>query len=201
MRCMSTMRQVVRMIPVLFVGQLVGCAASGPSASTFSMRHFADTKASEALLASEAVLQDHGYDLDRRDLTSGILVTVPMEADTRERYGNQARRLGTEGRRRRVVTMHASELPEGVNVYCRVTIQEQSTQVYRFLAESNRGEGSETTTAIDRDAATTARQNTVWHNVDRDRPAERAILDSIVIGGSAAEPPEVNSPPETSTNE
>jgi hypothetical protein len=35
-------------------------------------------------------------------------------------------------------------------------------------------------TAIDRDAATTAEQNTVWRTLRRDTAAERQILDAIL---------------------
>lgn len=197
---MSTARQIVALFTMILAAQLAGCAASGPSASTFSLRHLPDTTVGGAFNASESALVSQGYSLDRRDPASGILVTQPVESESRERYGNQARRLGTEGRRRRIVTMHTSEVQGGVNVFCRVMIQEQSTQVYQFLAETNRTSGSEETTAIDRDGATTARQNTVWRNVDRDRPAERAILEAIGTS-SAPEPTEPGAPPEASAAE
>lgn len=136
-----------------------------------------------------------GYTLERRDPAAGVLITRPIESDYRERYGNQSRRLGTEGRLRRYATIHTSESGDGVNVFCRVTIQEQSTQVYRFLAESGREGDSETSTAIDRDAGTTARQNSVWRNVDRDRAAERAILEAIAEHRQASESPGNEEPP------
>jgi len=156
-----------------------GCAASGPSAANFSQRHLPDRKVPGVFTDAEAVLVNQGYSLERRDPASGVLVTYPVETTYRERYGYQAQRLGTEGKLRRFATMHASETSGGVNLFCRVTVQEQSTQVYRFLAESNRAGGSEESTAIDRDAGTTARQNSVWRNVDRDRAAERALLDAV----------------------
>lgn len=189
----------MRFLLSLIALPLVGCAVAGPSASTFSLRAFPDMSVNEAFAAGEAALIHQGYDLDRRDPSTGTLVTRPLESGYRERYGNQARRLGTEGRQRRVAKVQVAETPRGAKVYCRVTVEEQSTQVYRFLAESYRTGVSEESTAIDRDAATTARQNTVWRTVDRDRPAERAILDAIAPparepGSNEGEPPAATQP-------
>ena len=191
-------RLLVSSVTILCV-YLGGCAASGPSTANFSVRHLPDADVSQAFGDAEAVLLGQGYALERRDPASGMLVTHPIETAYRERYGNQARRLGTEGRLRRFAAMHTSEAPGGVNVFCRVTIQEQSTQVYRFLAESNRAGSSEESTAIDRDAGTTARQNSVWRNVDRDRTAERALLEAVgTLASAKASPRDEESSPAAS---
>jgi hypothetical protein len=65
-------------------------------------------------------------------------------------------------------------------VHCKVVVEEQASESYRLLAFERGGDdvpGHQS--AIDRDAATTAEQNTVWRVVRRDKTAEREILDRI----------------------
>ncbi len=62
---------------------------------------------------------------------------------------------------------------------CRVLIQEQTTQAHRLFERDHRGYDTPTDTPIEREAATTVRQNTVWRTNRRDRRSERAILEAV----------------------
>jgi hypothetical protein len=67
-----------------------------------------------------------------------------------------------------------------VNVYCKVVVQEQTTETHRMFAQDSTLSDVPHDTAIDRDAATTTQQNTVWRTVQRDKAAERRILEAVL---------------------
>ena len=127
--------------------------------------------------AAEQAMIELGYQIDRRDTVIGVLTSHPVEltgADA-ERGG---RRLGTENNQRSVAEVRVSRAGDSVNVFCKVVIEEQTTQTYRFFQQQY-GDDHADETAIDRDAGTTAKQNSVWSTVRRDRAAERAILAAV----------------------
>ncbi len=79
-----------------------------------------------------------------------------------------------------MVEVRVADSGGAARVFCRVLIQEQTTQGHRMFASDR--SGSDTPgdyTAINRDAATTTEQNTVWRTLRRDKSAERQILDMI----------------------
>ena len=81
---------------------------------------------------------------------------------------------------RRIVEVRVADSGGAGKVFCRVLIQEQTTQAYRMFASDRSGSDAPGEyTPINRDAATTAEQNTVWRTVRRDKSAERQILDAI----------------------
>jgi hypothetical protein len=82
---------------------------------------------------------------------------------------------------RRIALIHVvPEAEGGTGVYCQVTIQQQTTEAYRMFQQDRELSDAPGQTAIERDAATTTEQNTVWRNVRRDKAAERRILEAVV---------------------
>lgn len=181
-RIMSIMRRVrfARLMVALVILGTWGCASTGPSAVSHSLRRVAVDDRQALFDAAEAALLDLGHAIDQRDATEGLLRTVPVETAD----GGQRRRGGprlSSGRLVRQVTeVRVQRGAIEASLFCRVMIQEQTTGAYRMHAQAMRGSDVPNETAIDRDAATTAEQNTVWQTVRRDRAAESAVLAAIL---------------------
>ena len=129
---------------------------------------------------AEAALIGLGYRIERRDAVEGILTTQPVEAQAGLDH-TRPTSLSSRGKTRRMVEVRVADSGGATKVFCRVLIQEQTTQAHRMFAADR--SGSDTPgdfTAINRDAATTTEQNTVWRTLRRDRSAERQILDAIM---------------------
>ena len=153
-----------------------GCTTFRATPADYSAR--VASGSSQSLLAtSESELVRHGYRVERRDDRDGIIQGVSDEFP--------ASGIGIGIRSRSRVRRHAEvriqETQGQIEVFCRVFIQEQATQAHRLAAPDSRStDRPGDTTAIDRDAATTSQQNSVWRNVRRDKPAERELLAVIV---------------------
>lgn len=162
-----------------------GCATPGSGAGSFAVRELGASR-SAVLLAAEDALVDLGYQIARRDTAAGVVTTHPI-------YGTTERsRVGLARRRRHMAEVHVDDSGDHAKTYCRVVVQELATEVYRMQAAERRSSDLPSNTAIDRDAATTRKQNTVWKPIRRDRALERQILSSIAerIGVKApGEPP------------
>jgi len=157
---------------------VVGCASAGPSPLSFSLRHIESSKESPAFLAAQAALADEGYSIDRADRIAGVIITQPVEEPAR--VDGTRVRLSSRDRFRRLAEVRISGHGEDVRVYCRVAIQEQVTAAHRMFAYDRSGTDDPGITPIERDAATTEEQNTVWQTLRRDKVAERRILETIL---------------------
>ena len=133
------------------------------------------------------MLIDAGYRIDRADSAAGVIVTKPIfaldaeslrRAMARDRHPDAQRR--TRGRFRAIVDIHIAKAPETVNVFCKVAIQQQTTEAYRMFSREHRPSDLPTDTAIERDAATTTKQNVVWQTITRDKPTERKLLQAVI---------------------
>jgi len=89
-------------------------------------------------------------------------------------------RLSLRGEMRRVAQVRVGTSEGGVKVFCRVAVQRQTTEAYRMFDRDRRVSDVPGDTPIERDAATTPEQNTVWETVRRDMTAERLILQNIL---------------------
>jgi hypothetical protein len=143
------------------------------------MRQLAGGDRAVVFQAAEDALVEAGFQIDRRDEAAGLLTTFPIAATSADIAGHRSRRLGTPAALRRVADVRLEEAAGGVTAYCRVLVQEQTTEAYRLREYDLRGSDTPGYTAIDREAATTKAQNTVWRTIRRDKGAERAILAGI----------------------
>jgi hypothetical protein len=123
---------------------------------------------------AEAAVVAAGFQIDKRDAVAGALTSLPNEGPSTD----STRRA--RARTRRVAEVRLVESGDGVKVYCKVMVQELASGAYGLYAQDRATTDSPGEyTAINRDAATTQQQNTVWRTVRRDKMVERAILDRI----------------------
>ncbi len=176
-----------RQLPGALLLFLCSCAAPSPTPMDYTVRHVQERERSAALDAAEAALIDLGYQIERRDPAEGVITTQPVEAQA-GLDSTRPVRLSSRGKTRRTVEIRIQNDGDATKVYCKVLIQEQTTQAHRMFSSDR--SGSDTPgdyTPINRDAATTTEQNTVWRTVRRDKFAERNILNAITehTGGEA----------------
>jgi hypothetical protein len=84
---------------------------------------------------------------------------------------------------RRVATFAATPRGTGAVARLRVEVQRQDTERERVTPANGRESrlsDAPAHTPVERDAATTGRQNTVWTFVRRDTALERALLDELL---------------------
>lgn len=156
-----------------------GCRTPGPSAAEFSSVQLGPTGNEAALRAVELALQERGFDVELVDPRGLLVRTTPQsDAVAKEMAGTDLRASAT-GEARRFVECRIIEAREGLRVYCRSPIQKQVAQAYRMTAESYRSDDTPDITPIERDAATTREQNTVWRTVRRDLRLEREVLEAV----------------------
>jgi len=133
----------------------------------------------EVFDAAELALIDAGFQIERRDAVEGVLTSQPIFGSRDPGAGSRGPRLSSRGDVRRLAEVRVQTVAADVDVSCRVLVQEQSTQVYRIVDQHGGSDDRPNTTPIDRDAATTTQQNTVWRTLRRDKVAERQILADI----------------------
>jgi len=165
----------IGIVSSVLLSTFAGCVSSGPSVLDFSVRRITDGDRMRVLVDSESILSGMGFAPIKRDRDAGVLVYT----DSGVPGGVRSRRLSSQMRRRRVVELRVQGWDDGFKVFCRVSIQRQTTQAYSALAFGGAGDDRPGQTAIDRDAATTTEQNTVWQTIKRDKSAERTILAAI----------------------
>ena len=161
------------MLIILLAG--VGCASRDAGPVNYAVRGAPSADRGASLDAAEAVLISLGFSIAKRDTAGGLIVTEPIAI---ERTGERS--LRADNPLRKIAEVRVAGSSDGLKVHCKVVIQEQSTESFRLLAFERGGDdlpGHQT--AIDRDAATTAEQNTVWRMVRRDKTSEREILDRL----------------------
>lgn len=159
--------------------ELGGCATQAPTAANFAVRHFPSGDRAGLLAAAAAAMEETGYETSPGDPDSGRLVSIPRFNVAGDQPTGRAARISSKSLTRRIVEIRVEESGERVSVFCRVLVQEQTTRAHRMLAFDQRGSDSPSTTPIEREAATTERQNTVWQTIRRARSAERRILTLI----------------------
>ncbi|MCH8146799.1 MAG: hypothetical protein IH987_02260 [Planctomycetes bacterium] len=164
----------------LTIAALGGCATQAPTAANFSVRHFENGDRDVFLAAAAAAFEQSGYETSPHDPDTGRLVSAPRFDVAGDQPSGRASTLSSKSLMRRIAEIRVEQPGDRVSVFCRVLVQEQTTRVHRMLAFDQSGSDSPATTPIERDAATTDRQNTVWATIRRDRWTERRIL--AVIG-------------------
>ncbi len=166
---------------------MAGCASPGPSTTGRAVAQMAGSDRVAVSNAAELALTGLGYRIDRRNVSAGILAAHAASGEGQEQYVRRPLRLSSGNITRRVAEVRVEGVGETVSVYCQVLVQEQTTQAHRLLGHEQRGYDTPTDTAIDRDAATTTQQNTVWRTISRDRDGERRILAAITDSTNSSE--------------
>lgn len=151
----------------------------------YTVRHVQQRERGAVLDAAEAALIDLGYKIERSDPSEGVITTQPVEAQAGLDSTRPAS-ISSRGKTRRIVEVRVQNEGGVTKVYCKVLLQEQATQAHRMFAADRAGSDTPGDyTAINRDAATTNEQNTVWRTIRRDKTVERQIIEQLdrIIGG------------------
>ena len=169
----------------------VACESPEPTLQNYGVRQIRPSEPSMVLDVAEAALVERGYTIARRDPVEGVITTESIENDPRDRGSRSGVGLSSAAKTRRFVEVRVARSDGAAKLYCKVLVQEQATRAYGMYSSDRAGSdlpGSET--AIDRDAATTVEQNTIWRTLRRDTASERQILDAIFerTGGETARP-------------
>ncbi len=157
-----------------------GCASTGLSPLNFSVRHIQDGNRAAVFDAARSALADLGYGIDRADPAAGVIEAQPTRTTSATEPAPTGMRLSSRTRLRQVAYLHVTRGTEIVNVYCKVVVQEQTTEAHRMFRQDHRVSDTPGHTPIDREAATTTEQNTVWQTIRRDKAAERRILEAVL---------------------
>ena len=166
-----------RLLLPLCVGALTltACESPGPTPLEYAVRSVAKRERAAMLDTAEAALVAAGLKIDKRDAVAGVVTSLPDESSS------TGRGLRTRARTRRVAEVRFADGGDSVKVYCKVMVQELATGAYGLYAQDRATTDSPGEyTAINRDAATTEQQNTLWRTIRRDKMVERAILDQIL---------------------
>ncbi len=161
----------------LWVG---GCASTGLSPLNFGIRHIQDGNRTAVFDAARAALTDLSYRIDRADPVAGLIEAQPIRTAAGAAPARMEMRLSSHTRLRTIAYVHITQGTERVSVYCKVVVQELATEAHRMFRHDHRASDIPGDTAIDREAATTTEQNTVWQTIRRDKAAERRILKTIL---------------------
>ena len=179
MFCTMHVRQSV--FTCLFLSLLIGgCVSARMSPLNYGVRHLQGDDSAAAFAAAHTALIDLGYKIDRSDPTTGVIKTEPILTTPSAARTSVGTRLRPSSRLRRLATVRVGQGAGVVNVYARVALQEQTTEAHRMFQRDHAISDIPGDTPIDREAATTSEQNTVWRTIGRDRAAERRILEAIL---------------------
>lgn len=138
--------------------------------------------------SAQRALVDLGFRLDRVDLELGLITTRPSELRSGTLVPRDRSRLSSPGRLRRIAEVRIVPVSDGIDVFCSVAIQRLETEAHRMFRHETAASDVPHETAIDRGAGSTNEQNTVWHTIRRDKPAERKILNAIAGSPALSEP-------------
>lgn len=163
---------------------LVGCNAEGDGAR-FQSRMIPDADPDSVARAAEVVLRREFGRL-ASESTRRRLLTEPHVYSTTSDSGAARDLYRGPSTLRSIATLLVTSRDSGSLTQVRVDVEREDTaRSEAFQPESYRLSDAPSRTALERDAATSTRQNTVWTFVKRDRKLERAILDEIAdrLGG------------------
>lgn len=157
-----------------------------PSASAYSLRQVQGDPA-VAFRAGQAAMLAEGFELARRDVSSRLLRSAPLLVDPSSEPRASRARLGSPQAIRRIAEVRIDEADHRLKVFCRVVVQERSTELHRIQAVDLRSSDSPAATPIEREGVTGREHANVWRHLRRDKAAERRMLQAIVnaVGNDA----------------
>lgn len=162
--------------PTLF--WLTGCT-QGLESRRFQSRVIHDASADEVFHAAQVILR---REFGRLNIAPDArrVVSEPVESRTSSESGSARDLYGGRSTIRRIAHLAVSPRADGAIVRLRIDIERQDTaQTEAFQPDRHRLTDAPSQTPIERDAATSTRQNTVWTFVRRDRRFERALLAEL----------------------
>ena len=185
------MRQAgLLMLGMVCVAALAGCT-QGTDAKAFHIRTIATSDGEDVFQAAQVVLRREFGPLEV-DSQLHRLQSRPSEYRTTSTSGTARDLYRGESVMRRIAYLSVSPRHDETIVRIRIEIERQDTERREvFQPESSRLSDAPGRTPIERDAATTTAQNTVWTFVRRDYQLERALVSELQeqFAPPAVEPP------------
>lgn len=183
-------RLLLMFAAVTTLASTIGCQSPDAAMSGYNARHLASVETAQVFTVTRHVLEGYGFAIRRADIDRGWMVTQPARAHELEAAAIRDI-LGREADERRVVTMRVLPESAGATVYCKVEVQQPYSDEFSLYSDAHKPSDTLSDTPIDRDAATTDEQNTVWRTRRRDRDLERSLLDAVVqaVSGDAVPQP------------
>ena len=179
------MMRLIALLPSVIV--LSGCTQLTPATGQQS-RLIEGTRAEQVMQVAARMLQ---RDFGRVHVNTEALTieTEPVEFTTQRESGTARDFYRGSSTMRRVAYFSVGPTTKDTVARLRIDIERRDTErvAHTPLPAHTLGD-LPNTTPIQRDAATTERQNTVWTFVRRDRQMERSLLDELA---SAFAPPAV----------
>jgi hypothetical protein len=175
-----------------------GCEGS-PDLSMYQSRRIEGTHPDEVLLVASKVLRRE-FGRIQLDSERQMIETDPVEFRTERESGTVRDLYGGGSTMRRVARFRVGKRGGGSVARLRIEVERQDTEraVAMQPPTGQLNESPAYDTPIQRDAATTMQQNTVWTFVRRDRRLERALLVEM---GELLAGPEARSVDEDTTQE
>ena len=178
-------------LPVVLTGVvlLAGCA-SGLEGSRYQSRVITGASPQDVFQAAEVLLRREFGRLARVDRETCRIETQPVEYRTRKESGTARDLYAGASTMRKTAYFVAAPHPKGAVARLRIEIERLDTERQEAFAPDRRRRLTDTPaeTPIERDAATSERQNRVWTFVKRDYRLERALLAELME--TFAPPPE-----------
>ena len=165
---------------LLVLAGLTSCAET-EGVRAYQQQRVIEGAEPEAVLAEAATILRREFGRVRLELPGRRLVTTPAEFTTNRESGTARDIYRGRTTMRRTATFDVGRRGGATVAWLRIDVERLDTVRQRVMHP--RGHrisdtpGSET--PIDRDAATTEEQNTVWTHVRRDRSLERTLLEEL----------------------
>jgi hypothetical protein len=159
-----------------------GCSTTPkPSPRTYGLRRTADADRATIMAAAEAALLNAGFDIDRREPEVGLLTThprrrvaegEPTQIDVFWKPNQPTRELAE-------IRIAQTAGDPGLFIYCKVVVQEEATEAYRFLHRDHVLADQAGETPIDTYGGVSKEQHEVWRTLRRDKRLEQELLSAI----------------------
>lgn len=164
--------------PLALLSALAGCA-QGLETRRFQSRIIGSASADEVFRAAQVLLRRE-FGALKIEPEMRRIVSQPVEYRTVSESGTARDLYRGRSTMRRVAHFAVGRRGDGAVARLRIDIERQDTaRREAFQPERNRLSDAPGRTPIERDAATSTQQNTVWTFVKRDRRLERVLLAEL----------------------
>ena len=165
--------------PVVMAATLTaGCAASSPRPESYTVRQHASVTTAQAFAAAEEALGER-FRIEVRRPSEGLLRTASMIAAGPADSARLGDPIRSPRRFRKTVEVRIAQVGSAVRIGCKVRIEENLTGVHRLFEREHGLSDIPSDTPIDRGAAATKEQESVWRVAGRDKVLERDISRTI----------------------